>query len=133
MANTKDDKEPATIPPQFLTAFHSGFQFHRSPPYIGPQEGAQTPGLELLSREGPKPCLLLLPSSNILTLRNPFFIKVDASEMGVGAVLSQRFGQKPKLHTVAFCSKELYLDKENYNVRNRELLNTGCKGPLTCS
>lgn len=42
---------------------------------------------------------------------------MDASETGVGAILSQRFGVKPKLHPIAFMLKKL-----NYDVGNRELL-----------
>lgn len=35
----------------------------------------------------------------------PFMVKVDNLDSGVGAVLSQCFGDKPKFHTVAFFSK----------------------------
>lgn len=32
----------------------------------------------------------------------PFVVEVDASDMGVGAVLSQQFGERSKMHPVAF-------------------------------
>lgn len=31
----------------------------------------------------------------------PFIVEVDTSETGVGGILSQRFGEKPKLYTVS--------------------------------
>ena len=37
----------------------------------------------------------------------PFVVEVDASDVGVGAVLSQRVGSPPKLHPVAFYSHTL--------------------------
>lgn len=41
-------------------------------------------------------------------------MEVDASETGMGAVLSQRFEEKPKLHPVAFFSKKLSPAEHNY-------------------
>lgn len=52
----------------------------------------------------------------------PFVVEVDASEAGVGAILSQRFGENPKLHPVAFYSKKLSPAERNYDIGNRELL-----------
>lgn len=52
----------------------------------------------------------------------PFIAKVDASNTGVGAVLSQHFGEKPKLHPIAFFSRKLSSAEQNYNVGDRELL-----------
>lgn len=49
-------------------------------------------------------------------------MKVDATETGVGAILSPRFGDKPKLHPVASFSKKLSSAKQNYDVGNRELV-----------
>lgn len=48
-----------------------------------------------------------------------FIIEVDASETGVGVILSQRSGDKPKLHPVAFFSKKLFCAETNYDMRNR--------------
>lgn len=46
----------------------------------------------------------------------PFVVEVDASDTGVGAMLSQDFGQKPKMHPVAFFSRKLSKTKINYDV-----------------
>lgn len=52
----------------------------------------------------------------------PFIVEVDASDSGVGAILSQRFREKPKMHPVAFFSKKLTPAKKNYDVGDWELL-----------
>lgn len=52
----------------------------------------------------------------------PFTVEVEASDKGVGSVLSQCFGEKPKLHPVSFFSRKLSPTKQNYDVGNRELL-----------
>ncbi|KAJ8004563.1 hypothetical protein DPEC_G00137580, partial [Dallia pectoralis] len=52
----------------------------------------------------------------------PFIVEVDASEIGVGAVLSQRQGEPPKSRPCAFFSKKLNPAEQNYDVGNRELL-----------
>lgn len=54
--------------------------------------------------------------------KKPFIVDVDASETGVGAILSQCFGEKPKLHPMAYYSKKLTPPEQNYNIGNRELL-----------
>lgn len=51
-----------------------------------------------------------------------FVVEVDASDVGVGAVLSQRRGEPPKLHPCAFYSHRLSPAERNYDVGNRELL-----------
>lgn len=51
-----------------------------------------------------------------------FVVEVDALEVGVGAILSQRFAESPKLHPVAFFSLKLSPAERNYDVGNRELL-----------
>lgn len=61
----------------------------------------------------------------ILSFPDPskqFVVEVDASEVGVGAVLSQRQGEPPKLHPCAFFSRRLSPAERNYDVGNRELL-----------
>lgn len=49
-------------------------------------------------------------------------VKVDASDTGVGAVLSQRTPEDQQLHPCAFFSCRLSPAKRNYDIGNRELL-----------
>lgn len=51
-----------------------------------------------------------------------FMVEVDVSEVGVGAVLSQRAVSDNKMHPCAFLSHGLSPVKRNYNIGNRELL-----------
>ncbi|TWW75345.1 Retrovirus-related Pol polyprotein from transposon opus [Takifugu flavidus] len=51
-----------------------------------------------------------------------FAIEVDASDLAVGVVLSQRHPVDQKLHPCAFFSRKLSPAKVNYNVGNKELL-----------
>ncbi|KAL0148225.1 hypothetical protein M9458_056457 [Cirrhinus mrigala] len=52
----------------------------------------------------------------------PFVVEVDASDCGIGAVLSQHHGQPGKLHPCAFYSRKLTSAERNYDVGNKELL-----------
>ncbi len=53
----------------------------------------------------------------------PFVLEVDASDCGIGGVLSQRHGQPAKLYPCAFFSRKLTSAAErNYDVGNKELL-----------
>lgn len=63
-----------------------------------------------------------LPFCIILIQKKTFIVEVDASETGVGAVLSQRFDNKPKMFPVAFFSRKLSPAERNYNVEKWELL-----------
>lgn len=49
-------------------------------------------------------------------------VEVDASKSGMGAILSQCFREKPKLHPIAFFSWKLSSGEWNYNIGNRKLL-----------
>ncbi len=46
----------------------------------------------------------------------PFIVEVDASSLGVGAVLSQRRGEPPVLHPCAFFLKKLSPAEQNYDI-----------------
>ena len=67
----------------------------------------------------------LFTSAPILRHPNPtlpFLLEVDASEVAVGAVLSQRLGDKDLIHPVGFFSRKLSPTERNYDVGDRELL-----------
>lgn len=51
-----------------------------------------------------------------------FIVEVDASEVGVGAVLSQRSSSDERVHPCAYFSHRLTPAERNYDVGNRELL-----------
>ena len=64
-------------------------------------------------------------SAPILTQPDPtrqFIVEVDASDIGVGGVLSQRSPEDNKVHPCAFYSHRLTPAERNYDVGNRELL-----------
>ncbi|KAF7641247.1 hypothetical protein LDENG_00287690, partial [Lucifuga dentata] len=66
-----------------------------------------------------------ITNSPILIQPDPtcqFIVEVDASEIGVGAVLSQRSPVDQKLHPCAFFSHRLTTAESNYDMGNRELL-----------
>ncbi len=51
-----------------------------------------------------------------------FIVEVDASDVGVGAVLSQHSSSDGKMHPCAFFSHRLSPAERNYDIGNRELL-----------
>ena len=51
-----------------------------------------------------------------------FILELDATDSGVGAVLSQRSESECKLHACAFFSRQLSPAEQNYDVGNWELL-----------
>ncbi len=64
-------------------------------------------------------------SAPILVAPDPtrqFVVEVDASEVGVGAVLSQRAASDDRVHPCAFFSHRLSPAERNYDTGNRELL-----------
>ncbi len=67
----------------------------------------------------------LFTSTPILTLPDPelpFIIELDVSDVGVGAVLSQRATRDNKLHLCAFFSRGLTAAEKNYDIGNQEFL-----------
>ena len=67
----------------------------------------------------------LFTSAPVLSHPNPsrqFVVEADASDSGVGAVLSQRSPDDQKLHPCAFFSRRLSPAEVNYDIGNRELL-----------
>ncbi len=60
---------------------------------------------------------LMIPDPHV-----PFVVEVDASTTGVGAMLSQQFGEPPHLQPCAYYSKKLSSAEQNYDIRNQELL-----------
>ena len=67
----------------------------------------------------------LFTSAPILIHPNPelpFTVEVDASDTAVGAVLSQRTGEKMLLHPCAFFSRQMSPAERNYDIGNKELL-----------
>ncbi len=64
-------------------------------------------------------------SAPILITPDPsrqFVVEVDASEVGVGAILSQRSSSDDKMHPCAYFSHRLSPAERNYDIGNRELL-----------
>ncbi len=64
-------------------------------------------------------------SAPILIAPDPsrqFVVEVDASEVGVGAILSQRSSSDDKMHPCAYFSHRLSPAERNYDIGNRELL-----------
>ncbi|KAI2650603.1 Transposon Tf2-8 polyprotein [Labeo rohita] len=64
-------------------------------------------------------------SAPILVAPDPtrqFVVEVDASEVGVGAVLSQHSASDDRMHPCAFFSRRLSPAERNYDIGNRKLL-----------
>ncbi|KAI3373199.1 hypothetical protein L3Q82_006506 [Scortum barcoo] len=67
----------------------------------------------------------LFTTASILTVLDPtlqFVVEVDASNKGIGAVLSQRSAVDNRIHPYAFLSCKLSSAERNFDVGNRELL-----------
>ena len=67
----------------------------------------------------------LFTSAPVLVHPNPelpFIVEVDASNSAVGAILSQRHGEKMQLHPCAYFSRIMSSAEKNYDIGNKELL-----------
>lgn len=67
----------------------------------------------------------LFSTAPILVTPNPerqFIVDVDASDVAVGAILSQRSPQDERVHPCAYFSRRLSPAERNYDIGNRELL-----------
>lgn len=67
----------------------------------------------------------MFSSAPVLSHPDPsrqFIVEVDASDCGVGAILSQRSPLDQKLHPCAYFSRRLSPAEVNYDIGNRELL-----------
>ena len=71
---------------------------------------------EFLKESFTKAPVLIMPDEE-----KQFFLETDASDYGVGVVLSQE-GEDNKMHPVAFYSNRLNEHKENYEIFDKEML-----------
>ncbi len=107
---------------QLLQAFYTELQHRSGSSYFAAQGGETTTGLVTISsahfpstqgslhhRSHPDPNL-------------EFTVEFDASNTGIGAILSQRQGNPSKLFPCAYYSRKLNAAERNYDVGYRELL-----------
>ncbi|XP_073711556.1 flavin-containing monooxygenase 5-like [Misgurnus anguillicaudatus] len=69
-----------------------------------------------------KSCFVSAPILVTPDRSRQFIVEVDASEVGVGAVLSQRASSDERVHPCAYFSHRLSPAEDNYDIGNRELL-----------
>lgn len=70
----------------------------------------------------PKERFTSAPNLRIPDPELQFTVEVDTSDVGMGAVLSQRAASDGKLHPCVFFAHRLSPTKRNYDIGNRELL-----------
>ena len=70
-----------------------------------------------LKEDSRLPPILVHPDS-----KAQFIVEVDASNVGVGAILSLRSAGDSRVHPCAFYSHRLFPAEQNYDIGNKELL-----------
>jgi len=95
------------LPLTSLTSVKKTFQW-------SPEAQTAFDKLKMLFSRAP---VLIQPDSS-----KQFILEVDASDSGVGAVLSQRLDSDQRVHPCAFFSRRLSSAEQNYDVGDRELL-----------
>lgn len=113
--------------------------------FIGNYSGVATPLMKLTSAQTPfvwssaaeeafQTLKKRFTTASVLTHPDPstqFVVEVDASDTGVGAVLSQYSPSDSKIHPCAFFSRCLTPAERNYDVGNRELWCWPCRSGAT--
>ena len=62
------------------------------------------------------------PILTVPELQRQFVVEVNASNVGIGAILSQKSAKDNKHHPCAFFSRKLTPAEKNYDIGNKELL-----------
>uniref|UniRef100_A0A4W5MZA1 ribonuclease H n=1 Tax=Hucho hucho TaxID=62062 RepID=A0A4W5MZA1_9TELE len=108
----------------FYRRFIWGYSTRASPFQHSPLPRSHLRGLQLQTRcsrtsntNSQTALLTIYPDPSL-----KFVVEVDASDVGVGAVLSQHLAQDQKLHPCTFLSHRLNPIERNYDVINRERL-----------
>ena len=79
--------------------------------------GSAQGAFDLLKKRFTSAPILVTPDAT-----KQFIVEVDASEVGVGAILSQRSLSDDKVHPCTYFSHRLLPSERNYDVGNRKLL-----------
>lgn len=109
---------------QLLQEIYHRIQFNCCPvvcPYQKTSGGLRWSPEADAAFKGLKHCFTSAPNLTLADPDKPFIVEVDASDIGVGAVLSQR-DQDSKIHPCAFFSHRLTPTERNYQVGDSELL-----------
>ena len=124
---------------KLLSAFHSGIQLGRRSAYWVARPYSWSPEVEAAFTS----LKLLFTTAPAFAFPDPscqFIVEVDASDMGIGGVLSQRAQEDQQVHPVGILSRRFSPAERNYDMGNRELLamhaalealagGTGWRGP----
>ncbi len=124
LANSRFPQGPAEVSGlcQFLPAIYSQFQPASCPFDCLNLHQNSVQVVQEAAFAKLKSCFVSAP---ILIAPDPsrqFVVEVDASEVGVGAILSQRSSSDGKMHPCVYFSHRLSPAERNYDIGNRELL-----------